>query len=227
MLSLRRDLPTVLILLAMFVLAAVAWPLAPDRMAVHFGPNGQPDGWGGRFEGLVLMPLVALGVFVLMAVVPRIDPGRANYRRFAGVYALLRMVVVGFLAVIYAGMVLPVFGVPVNVANLGSVATGVMFLVLGGVMGKVRPNWCVGIRTPWTLSSKRSWVRTHRLGGWLFLALGLAIMGVAVASPGAAYFVMLGGTIGVVAVVAGYSYFQWRADPDKQSPAGTRPAEEE
>ena len=49
---------------------------------------------------------------------------------------------------------------------------GVLFIVLGNFMGKIRPNWFVGVRTPWTLSSKLSWDKTHRLAGWLFMLMG-------------------------------------------------------
>mgnify|MGYP000052596555 CR=1 FL=1 len=60
-----------------------------------------------------------------------------------------------------------------RLAILGITAPVLAFAVVGGLMGKIRPNWFVGIRTPWTLTSKVAWVRTHRLGGWLFVAQGL------------------------------------------------------
>ena len=90
-------------------------------------------------------------------------------------------------------------------------------------MGKIRPNWFVGIRTPWTLSSELSWTKTHRLGGRLFVLVGIA--------PLASGFV--GSTRGLLfglAVVTGcvlwlllYSYLVWRTDPEKISPSGTSP----
>ena len=88
-------------------------------------------------------------------------------------------------------------------------------------MGEVRPNWFVGIRTPWTLSSRRSWVRTHRLGGWLFIAIGV----VAIASLGfpAAWlppsFVAL--SVGGVILMFGYSYLEWRKHPDNRAPGAS------
>ena len=52
---------------------------------------------------------------------------------------------------------------------------GLLLSVLGSLLGQVRPNWFFGIRTPWTLSSERSWTATHRLGRWVLLVMGLAI----------------------------------------------------
>ena len=51
---------------------------------------------------------------------------------------------------------------------------GVLLLaLLGNVLGKVRRNFWVGVRTPWTLADVRVWERTHRLAAWLFTVAGL------------------------------------------------------
>lgn len=70
----------------------------------------------------------------------------------------------------------------------------------------------MGIRTPWT----RSWERTHRLGVWLFAALGALTM-LTAAVPWAAVFVIPGGAAAIVVALAAYSYVVWRDDPDKHA----------
>jgi hypothetical protein len=47
------------------------------------------------------------------------------------------------------------------------------FALIGNVMGKVRRNFWMGVRTPWTLASEPVWNQTHRLAAWLFVAAGL------------------------------------------------------
>ena len=83
---------------AMFVLAAVVWPAAPDRIPVHWGLSGEPDRYGGKIEGLLLLPLATLGVYLAMLLLPRVDPKRANYAQFGGAYTVLRLSMVAFLA---------------------------------------------------------------------------------------------------------------------------------
>jgi len=53
---------------------------------------------------------------------------------------------------------------------------GVLFIILGNYMGKIKPNWFMGIRTPWTLSNEEVWNKTHRLGGKMFILLGLVMI---------------------------------------------------
>jgi uncharacterized membrane protein len=155
-----------------------------------------------------------------------VDPGRANYRRFSGVYAAMRLSVVMVLAAIYVLVQLWIHGTRPDVSLAVPVLVGVLFVVLGNLMGKVRPNWFVGIRTPWTLSSKLSWTRTHRLGGWLFVLMGLALVGSGLAGSPAFLALAFALVVGCVLFLCVYSYFVWRGDPEKTPPAGTMPGDE-
>jgi uncharacterized membrane protein len=153
------------VIVAMFAAAAWAWGRVPDRIAIHWNAAGEANGYGGRFMGLLFPPLLTLGMQLLFLVLPAIDPRRSSYEEFANVYAILRTAVVAFMGAIYAATTLVALGQRIDMARVSTLLLGVLFSVLGSVLGKVRPNWFVGIRTPWTLSSTRSWDKTHRLGG--------------------------------------------------------------
>jgi uncharacterized membrane protein len=76
----------------------------------------------------------------------------------------------------------------------------------------------MGIRTPWTLSSDRSWARTHRVGGYLFMGFGIAVVASALwLPPGTFFWVLMIGLAGSVAFLFVYSYLAWRDDPDRSS----------
>jgi uncharacterized membrane protein len=222
-LSWKTELAAWLLLAGMFALAAIQWSATPGRVPVHWNIHQQVDRYGGRFEGLFALPLTALGIYLLMLLLPRIDPGRANYATFAGAFTTLRVALIGFLAAIYAVSQLSIRGVEMNL-NVMALITGALLIVVGNVLGKIRPNWFIGIRTPWTLSSKDAWVRAHRLGGWVLIAGGLVFMAAGVVGAEWAMWAA-SATLGVGMLgVTVYSYFVWRADPDKVPPAGTTPA---
>ena len=46
--------------------------------------------------------------------------------------------------------------------------------VRNAVLGQVRRNFYVGVRTPWTIADEGVWNRTHRLAAWLYTASGCA-----------------------------------------------------
>ncbi len=220
----RVEFPQWLIIAGMFVAAAVLWPTIPSRVPVHWDSSGNVNGYGGKFEALLLMPIITIGIYLLLLFIPRIDPGKANYAQFSSAYIVARYVALGVMAAIYFLTVLAVKGVGFDMMRVIVGVEGVMFVVLGNVLGKVRPNWFVGVRTPWTLSSKRSWVRTHRLAGWLFALSGILFLALAIIGIGAALIWVMLGILGVlVAVLVVYSYIEWRNDPEKTPPSGTLP----
>jgi uncharacterized membrane protein len=208
------------VLVAMFGWAAFGWSTASDRRPTHWNLHGEVDRYGGRFEGMLVLPLIALALYLLLLFLPRIDPGRLNYANMAGAYAVIRSVVVAFLGAGYLLVQTLARGGRVDLLNLLPFGLGVLLLVLGNLMGKLRPNWFVGIRTPWTLSSAESWNRTHRAGGWVFVALGFATMGVALVAGRAALPIAVGLLLLATVALAIYSYVVWRDDPDKVPPAG-------
>jgi uncharacterized membrane protein len=222
--SWRNEWPSWLLISGMFALAAAAWSGAPSRIPVHWGLAGNVDRYGGRFEGLLAIPLMTLGIYALMAFLPRLDPGRANYESFASVYATLRLLLVVVQAALYGFVHLWLRGVHARIEVWVPLIVGALFVVIGNLLGKVRPNWFVGIRTPWTLSSRLSWNGTHRAGRWVFIAMGLMLMSCAVLRSAWAVYTMLGvGAAGLLGLVV-YSYVLWRRDPGKTPPAGTLPA---
>ncbi len=222
--SWRSELAMWLLLAAMFTLAAVTWGSAPERIPVHWNLREEVDRYGGRFEGLLGIPLLALAIYVLMPLLARIDPGRANYPGFWGAFTTLRLALVAFMASLYGIIHLWLRGITVSMGTVMPLLLGALFIVVGNLLGKLRPNWFVGIRTPWTLSSKDAWVPTHRAAGWVFIAAGFAFMAAGLIHAPWALWVAIAALLGGEITVVVYSYFVWRSDPDKVPPAGTSPA---
>ena len=200
----------------MFVLVAVSWSSAPERIPVHWDLSGQPDRYGGKFEGLLLLPLIALGLYLLLLLLPRRDPRRANYARFRGAYLVLRVAILMFLVLIYGFVLLWTRGILLNVLVIPILAGGLL-VVMGDVMGRVQPNWFVGIRTPWTLSSELWWRKTHRLGGWVLAPMGLALVVSGLVGSPAAFGVALIFLVAGILFLFVYSYLVWSVDPERSS----------
>jgi len=223
----RREWPHWLVILGLFAASAWAWGRVTLPMPTHWNIRGEVDGYGGRFEGLLLVPLIAAGLYVLLLVLPRLDPGRANYASFAEPYAVIRLALTATMAAVHLLVLATALGYAVDAGRWIPVGMGALFIVMGNVMGKVRPNYFVGIRTPWTLASARSWEKTHRLGGRLFVIGGVALIIAALVQQ--AWLLAAVGAYGALSLVwmFVYSWREWRADTDRVSVTGTRPASEE
>ncbi len=225
--SWRTEWPHWVLVAGLFTMGAVSWPTAPDRIPMHWNLAGEVDRWGGRFEGLFAIPLLSLAIYALFLFLPRLDPGRANYEVFAGAWLTLRLAVMVVVAALQGLILLAMRGVPVRIETWVPLIVGALFIVIGNLMGKVRPNWFVGVRNPWTLSSKAAWTRTHRIGGWTFVLIGVLFMALATVHALWAVWVTFGLMAVMVVGLNVYSYLVWRSDPEKTPPAGTLPADEE
>ncbi len=204
------------LIVAMLAVSAWAWPQIPSdtQIPVHWGVDGQPDGYGPKWLGLLGIPAVAVGIIGLLALLPRLEPRRENLERSSTAYVAIAIAVVAFLAGLHVLAVMAALGSQINTTAVVVAGTGVIFIVIGNFLGKTRSNWFFGIRTPWTLSSERSWARTHRLGGWLFVGIGLGVL-VTTALFGATVglWILLGGLLAGIVGLAAYSYLVWRDDP--------------
>jgi uncharacterized membrane protein len=224
--SWRTELPQWIVIAAMFALAAWSWPQLPDRIPIHWNFRGEIDGYGSKGVGLLMLPFIVFLLYWLFRLVYLIDPGKQNYAAFATAFTAIRMSIVFFMAAVYAGTLLAIFGHHVNMTTVACLATAALFMILGNFMSKIRPNWFVGVRTPWTLSSKTSWNKTHRLAGWLFILMGLASAFAGIIQTIWAFVVMIAVVILSTAWMIIYSYLVYRRDPNRISPAGSWPATE-
>lgn len=208
------------LVVAMLTVSAWAWPQLPADapVPVHWGPSGEPDGYGPKWVGLLGLPAVALGIIGLLAAIPRIEPRRANLERSGTAYVAIGLVVVAFLGALHVLAVLAALGGETDITTVAIIGSGVVLVVIGNFLGKTRSNWFFGVRTPWTLSSERSWTRTHRLGGFVFIGSGVLVMiaGIVLGGEGAVWVLL--GTLGIgIVVLVVYSYLVWRDDPARHS----------
>jgi uncharacterized membrane protein len=208
----RKWYPVILVVCAVGI-SLVAYGRLPARVPVHWDIHGQVNRYGSRLEAAFLTPLIMLGLTVLIPLLPKIDPRGRNYEKFLPTYYLVLDAVITLMFVSHLAVLGNLLGMHISVARVIPAGVGLLLIVLGNVLPRVRPNWMIGIRTPWTLSSDRVWERTHRVGGYLLIGAGLVLLGATALPVGPAAF---GITIGAV-LAAGlgsvvYSYVAWRQE---------------
>jgi uncharacterized membrane protein len=199
-------------ILAAGVFGAVVYPDLPERLPTHWNMAGEVDGWSSRFSGAIMLPLVGLGIWVLLQWLPRIDPLRKNYEKFRPTYDMAISVILVFIAVAHVFVLGVALGWPLNVKRALPIGIGVVCIVLGNVLPRARRNWLFGVRTPWTLSSERVWERTHRMAGYLFVALGAALLLAAALPLSLPTNAVLVSIAVVAAITFIYSYVAWRQE---------------
>jgi uncharacterized membrane protein len=217
----RKLVPGLLVVAIAAGFSVWAYPQLPAQVATHFNLHGQPNGWSSRLVAAVLAPALGIAIALVFTVLPHIDPRRANYAKFGPTYWTIANAVLVLLAVFHVVSLGKALGWDINMNRVTSLGVGGLLVLLGNLMTRIRPNWFMGIRTPWTLSSDTVWRKTHRFGGIAFVIAGLCIAATALlASPWALYGGMgVGGAAALATVV--YSYVVWKGEQDAGGSAQT------
>jgi uncharacterized membrane protein len=147
----------------------------PPQVPIHWNFAGEADGWVDRDNVLVvflLMPAIMAGLVVLTLLLPWLSPRHFEVDTFRDTYAYIMTLLVGLMGylqlIVLGGSLQPRFP---NRALIGGMF--LFFALLGNVLGRVRRNFWIGVRTPWTLASDPVWIQTHRLTAWLWVGFGL------------------------------------------------------
>jgi uncharacterized membrane protein len=164
---------TLLIIGLVIIAAAYFYQVLPDQVVTHWNAAGEPDGWGGKNFATFFVPALLIGMYLLFQWLPKLDPKKANYLKFASTYKVFQFIIILFLAFIYFISSVYNLGVNIPIGLAVSGGIGLMMIVFGFNMNKIKSNWFIGIRTPWTLSSEVVWKKTHEFAGKVFIVGGL------------------------------------------------------
>lgn len=184
----------------------------PATVVTHWNYAGTPDGWGSGHANAVAIPLVLAGMYLLFFFLPYLDPKKERYEQFAKVYHIFKSIIIGFLAIIFFATGLFNLGYQIPIGKIVPVLIGALFIVIGNYMGKIKFNWFVGVKTPWTLSSEEVWNKTHRFFGKIFIASGI-ILAINAWIPGTIGMIIFFANMAML-VLGGfiYSYIAYRQE---------------
>ena len=172
MTTLRTNVLSLLFIAIIIAVATYMYPSLPEQIPTHWNFEGEVDDYTPKPWGVIVLPLAAILVFVIMKLIPLISPKGFRTDQFMDVINIFTVTLVGFMSGIGLLVLLAASGRNVQMNEMVFAALGLLFIVLGNYMSKVRKNFFIGIRTPWTLASDEVWSRTHRLGGWIFVLIG-------------------------------------------------------
>ena len=181
---------------------AACLPLMPEEVPIHWNWAGVADGFGPKWSALALGAL-PLGLLVLFWVMPRIDPKGKNFEKFQPVWKGMMLAIVLLGCAISWMSELAVFGILRDGSSAAGIliggGVGLLFILLGNYMPRIKQNYTFGCRTPWALADEHNWNRTQRMGGFTFILIGAATLLAGVFSsmlgPTGSLAVLLGATL--------------------------------
>jgi immunity protein, SdpI family len=205
------------ILLLLFATSLILFPHLPETLASHWDAHGVADGYLPKAWSLFLLPVMALGLTLLLLLLPRLDPLRENIEEFRDTYEWFVAGILLFFLYLHLLTLAWNLGFRFSMVQALCPAFALLYFACGVLIGHAKRNWFIGIRTPWTLSSDRVWAETHRLGALLFKVCGFLVLG-GVLLPDLAILFILVPVLAASAYLVVFSYIEFQ----KERVAGPR-----
>jgi uncharacterized membrane protein len=202
-----KNLILVLLLSAPIIYLKTIYDDLPQKVALHFGADGQPDRYGEKSElwtPVLIMLAVALVTYLIITNIGKIDPKKQTLQS-QELMQKLGMTVVGFVSILTMYIVYSSYNL--TDGKLVFIMMGLFFAAIGNFMNSVKPNYFVGLRLPWTLENEDNWRKTHHLASKLWVGGGLVISILAIfIAPGLMSKIMLPIVLLIVIIPSVYSY---------------------
>ena len=163
------------VILLQTVVGAVLWDRLPDQIATHFNFRNEPDGWSSKAFTVFGMPLVLLALHWITLMV-----SSTKYAQIKNLHSKVKFLfwwiipsVSLLVMVLCYGYAL---GAPFDIGRIVLPFVGLLFAITGNYMPKVRRNYSVGIKVPWTMSDDENWNKTHRMAAPIWVICGLILI---------------------------------------------------
>ncbi|MCI4669668.1 MAG: SdpI family protein [Bacteroidia bacterium] len=165
------------ILVIPFVILAMMWNQIPDIVPLHWNAQGVADDFGPKMPGMLILPIAGIFVQLVFWALPYLDP-KKEIQKFAKTLKILQLIFAFLFLALYLLIHLTVIGWIENSSALVLPLIILSLAFMGNYFTRLRPNYFVGIRTPWTLENEDNWRKTHRLGGrlWVGMSFGMLLL---------------------------------------------------
>lgn len=204
---LKKEWPFLIFLVIPLIIAFLVYPYMPEQVPTHWNTNGEIDRYSSKEFGTFFLPLLNIGLYILFILLPQLDPKRANYQKFASSYIFLRYTIHIFFILLFALIILTSLGYSIDIGLWISLGVAILFILLGNIMSRVRHNYFVGFKFPWTLANEDVWRKTHMLGSKLMVVGGFfALIGIFFTENNMRFIILMIGIFLPMVVTLIYSY---------------------
>jgi len=166
----------ILFVVAMFVAGIFFYKDLPEMIPTHWGINGKIDDYSKKEFFVFLIPAITLAMVAIFKIGQLMDPKKERYELFKKEWEIIQTSIVVFMSYMYFITIYLSFNQTQRIEPLLFIGMGILFMLIGNYMGKIRQNYTVGFKLPWTIDNEEVWNKTNRLGGYMFVLLGIVFL---------------------------------------------------
>jgi uncharacterized membrane protein len=172
--NLRSSLLGQLVVFAVSVaISAYYATILPDRVPSHWNIHGQIDQYGNKWVSLAMMPGTILFIAVLSLALPHLSPKNFEVTRSGKAYGEVMLLVSALMGTLHVIILAGTANAHIDMTRWFFAGFFLFFALMGNLLGKIKRNFYMGVRTPWTLADERVWTETHRITAHQWFICGI------------------------------------------------------
>ena len=171
--NLKTIIATSLTTLSPILIGLILWNKLPEQIATHFGMNGEADGYSSKAFAVFGLPFIMLAFHLICVLATKADPKHSNITQKSMKLVLWITPAISLILCVLCYAYSLNSSLPVTTVII--IFMGMLFVIIGNFMPKVKQNYSIGIKIPPTLHDKENWYKTHRFAGKIWVAGGVAI----------------------------------------------------
>lgn len=173
---LKKEILPILFILIFLLVGMYIRKSLPAVVPTHWDANNVPNGWSSRNFAVFFFPGLIFGIHLLLSLFPHIDPLKENIKGFSDVYYRFKTVFILFMGGIYLLSLYAALNHNLNIGRLLMIGTAWLFYYIALMLPRLKRNYFIGLRLPWTLASDENWDKTHKYGKKVFIILSFLIL---------------------------------------------------
>lgn len=206
----KKHILPLIFIAATVILWLVFYPQLPEKLPTHWGPGGNVDGYSSKLGAMLISVGLMVLVYIILVFFPKIDPKKENYKLFTRGYTIINVALFLVVFLINLMIISTGLGYTFNTSVVIKLIIGILFIIIGNFLPQVKPNYFMGIKTPWALNDEDNWRKTHRLGGKTFVISGFIFLISIFLPSGFTETYLMPGLIIILLLPIGYSYWIFR-----------------
>jgi uncharacterized membrane protein len=212
--KIKKEIPYITIALLPFVYLAYIWDRLPEKVPMHWNASGEIDDYGNKKELLFMLLLVVGLPYLIFLVIPHIDP-KQKLQNMGNKLNNLRLILSLFMSALAIFILYSVQQETSNPTFIFAIV-GLLFAFLGNYFKTIKPNYFIGIKTPWTLENEEVWKKTHLMAGKMWFVGGLLMALTFVLPNPLNLYTFLGITAVITVIPIVYSYLEFKKIKNQQ-----------
>ncbi len=152
------------------------YPQLPARVPMHWNIMGAIDNYMPKEYAVWIIPFFSLALFVFLKLIPSFDPNKKKYQLFEPEWQIIQTVFICFFAYMQGIVFYASFYPTLQIMKPLFIGMGILFILMGNYLSKIRQNYFLGIKVPWTLASEDNWNKTHRFASFTFVTMGIVVL---------------------------------------------------